>query len=227
VQSVDCTGADAVQGLLPLLVVLVSETDVLSKHLALPTHTSSTDPSKEGAAATEQQTQSPSFRVLAVVTLSASLALSTGFTASPTFALGLSSVIFAAVGFVLFEHALKSSSDDGTFHKTPQAPVNSSSLRSGPSDGPTKRRQLAVLRDVAAVVAVVCGLAAYLMEPRITSSTISWEPVYRFGGGSVKTVRHYKTVQLVLIIILVNTLVNAMTFLIVRLLSSRIILRVC
>jgi hypothetical protein len=78
-----------------------------------------------------------------------------------------------------------------------------------------------VLRDVAAVVAVVCGLAAYLMEPRITSSTISWDPVYRFGGGSIRTVRHYKTVQLVLVLILVNALINAMTFLIVRLLPTR------
>jgi hypothetical protein len=208
-----------------LLAVVASETDVLSKHLALPTHASSTDPSrpsKEGAAATEQQTHSPSFRILAVITLSASLALSTGFTASPTFALGLSSVIFAAVGFVLFEHALKSSSsDDDTFHKPSQAPTNSSFPRSGLSDWPTNRRQLAVLRDVAAVVAVVCGLAAYLMEPRITSSTISWDPVYRFGGGSIRTVRHYKTVQLVLVLILVNALINAMTFLIVRLLPTR------
>lgn len=213
-----CTDADNAQGLLPLLVVLLSETDVLSKHIALPTHASPTSPPKESAAATEQHFQSPSFRVLAVITVSASLALSTGFTTSPTFALGVSSVIFAAVGFVLFEQALRMSNDDGTFYKSPQISANGSPSRSGgPSDGSIRRQQLVVFRDVAVVMAAVCGLAAYFMEPRITSSIVSWEPIYRFGGGSVKTVRHYKTVQLVLVLVLVNTLINAMTFLIVRL----------
>ncbi|OAG06360.1 uncharacterized protein CC84DRAFT_1120220 [Paraphaeosphaeria sporulosa] len=210
----DKEGMWSTKGLLPLLVVLLSEIDVLPAHLALPTHASPTSPSKESAPTTEQHIQSPSFRLLSIATLSASLVLSTGFTASPTFALGVSSVIFAAVGFVLFDQALRTPSDGGTFHKSPQITADGSLSRAGTSDGPTKKQQLAVLRDLALVMALACGLAAYLMEPRITSSTISWEPVYRFGGGSVKTVRHYKTVKLVLVLILVNVLVNGMTFLI-------------
>lgn len=150
-----------------------------------------------------------------MITLSASLTLSTGFTASPTVALGISSDIFAAVGLILLENALKASGDDDVFNKPPSIAASGNSLHMGPSDGPMKKQQLFVLRDVAVVVTVVSGLAAYLMEPRLSSSTISWEPIYRFGGDSVKTVRHYKTVQLVLIFILVNTAVNMLTYLIV------------
>ncbi|KAJ4360964.1 uncharacterized protein N0V89_001533 [Didymosphaeria variabile] len=210
----DKEGTWSTKGLLPLLAVFLSGRGGLFKHLALPTHASSTNPAKESAAATEQQTQSPSVRILAVITLSASLALVTGFTASSTFALGISSVIFAAVGFVLFESALKSSSDDETFLESSQVPINRNLMRPGSGNGLIRREQFVVLRDVAVVMALVCGLAAYLMEPPITSSTISWEPVYRFGGDSVKTVRHYQTVQLVLVLILVNTLLNALIFLI-------------
>lgn len=212
-------GADVAQGLLPLLVVLFPETDALSKHLPLSTRSPPTNPSKESGSAADQYVFSPSFRVLAVAALSASLALSTGFTASPTFALGVSSVIFAAVGFVLFDQALKTSNKDGTSHKSPQILANGGLQRSGMGDEPTRKEQFAVLRDVAAIMVLACGLAAYLMEPQITSSTISWEPIYRFGGGAVKTVRHYKTVQLVLVLILVNTLINAMTFSLVSLLN--------
>ncbi|KAL5416439.1 hypothetical protein PMIN04_008149 [Paraphaeosphaeria minitans] len=210
----DKEGIGSNKGLLPLLVVLLSDTDALSMHLALPTHASPTSSSKESALTTEQHIQSPSFRLLAMITLSASLILSTGFTASPTFALGVSSVIFAAVGFVLFEQALRTSSHGGTFYKSPHISSNGSPPRAGTKDGSAKKQQLAVLRDVALAMALGCGLAAYLMEPQLTSSTISWEPVYRFGGGSVKTVRHYKAVQLVLVLIPINTLVNGMTFLI-------------
>ncbi|KAF1971988.1 hypothetical protein BU23DRAFT_590333 [Bimuria novae-zelandiae CBS 107.79] len=210
----DKEGIWATKGFLPLLIVFLSENDVLSKHLALPTHVLSADASKEGAANAEQQVQSPSYRLLVVLVVSASLALSTHFTAPVTVALGVSSVIFTAVGLVLFERTLKSAGNDDSVSRSPQASANGNSSRDKPSDEPTRKGQLVALRDVAVVMALVCGLAAYLIEPRITSDTISWEPVYRFGGGSVKAVRHYRTVQLILVLIPVNILTNALMFLI-------------
>lgn len=151
-----------------------------------------------------------------MLTLSASFALSTPFTASQTTALGISSVIFAAVGFVLLEQTIKSTANDEAMHKSPQITANGTASREKASDAPTKTQQLVALRDVAAVLALLCGLAAYFMEPRLGSEMVSWEPVYRFGGGTVKSVRHYRTVQLVMAFIVVNVFVNVLTFLMVR-----------
>lgn len=189
---------------------------MLARHLSLPIYTRPTDVAKEGAATSESQSQSTSFRLLAVLTLSASFALSTPFTASQTTALGISSVIFAAVGFVLLEQAIKSTASDEVSHKSPQIIANGTASREKISDAPTKTQQLVALRDVAAVLALLCGLAAYFMEPRLGSEMVSWEPVYRFGGGTVKSVRHYRTMQLVMVFIVVNVFVNVLTFLMVR-----------
>lgn len=189
---------------------------MLARHLSLPTYTRPTDVAKEGATAPDTQHQSASFRLLAVLTLSASFALSTPFTASQTTALGISSVIFAAVGFVLLEQTIKSTANDEAMHKSPQITANGTASREKASDAPTKTQQLVALRDVAAVLALLCGLAAYFMEPRLGSEMVSWEPVYRFGGGTVKSVRHYRTVQLVMAFIVVNVFVNVLTFLMVR-----------
>lgn len=198
--------------MLPLLVVLLTDNELLSKHLSLPTHTRSSHGPKEDAAA-DEQAQSPSFRVLAALTLSAGFALATSFAASPVIALGISSVMFAAVGFVLFEHAVKSSANDENTHK-PSQTTNNASREKG-DDAPTRAQQFVVLRDVALVMALVCGLAAYLMEPRISSDMVSWEPVYRFGETSMTAVRRYRTVRLVGAFVVVNVFINGLTFLMV------------
>ena len=200
-----------VQGLLPLLVVLLSDCDLLARHLSLPTHTRPAHGDKEGAAAGEQHSQAPSFRVLGALTLSAGFALATPFAAAPVVALGISSGMFAAVGLVLFEHAVRSSASDENSHKISQTAGNGAS-RERMDDAPTRAQQLVVLRDVALVMALVCGLAAYLMEPRITSDMVSWEPIYRFGETSMKAVRHYRTVQLVGVFVVVNVFINGLTF---------------
>lgn len=201
--------------------VFFSDNDLISRHLSLPSysaHAASTKSHSDNAANPEHR--APSARLLAVITLSAGLVLSTSGIAPPTFALGISSVIFAAVGLVLLESAVRSPIDDVS-QKSSTGFTSGTSQGQKDDDRPQRSQQLVALRDVAIVVVLICGLASYLIEPRITSSGISWEPIYRFGGDSVKSVRHYKTVQLVIVMILVNIIVNVLTFLMVSLFVFR------
>lgn len=74
------------QGILPLVVVLVSENETLSKYvLLLPTWKPlAADSPTDATSNSEKPSYLRCFRLLLVTTVSASLALATRFTSSPT-----------------------------------------------------------------------------------------------------------------------------------------------
>lgn len=80
------------------------------------------------------------------------------------------------------------------------------------SQSAQKDQQLASLRDLAVIMATICGLATYFVEPPISRDAISWEPVYRELQGDWKTLHYHRTVQQCLLMILVNTAVNWLLF---------------
>lgn len=155
----------------------------------------------------ETHSHSGSYRLLAALTLSASAVLAI-YTASTSSALGFSSVIFAATGFVLFEAAGKGEADD---RDTKTRGLASTTRRSSIS-GARKEQQLATLRDIAAIIMTTCGIASYFMEPSLTASSISWEPLYREYDQDWRTVHNHRILQQVLWMIPVNVLVNVLTF---------------
>jgi hypothetical protein len=188
---------------------------VLGKHFLLPAHRIVDDNVSNSSSSPEKQASVRSIGLLGIAALSATAALAVGFTTFPTSALALSSVIFAATALVLFEGALKSSKNDGDSRRGLMSANGTFSRRS--SQSAQKDQQLASLRDVAVIMAIMCGVAAYLVEPPISRNAISWEPVYRQLQGDWKTLHYHRTVQQCLVMILVNTVVNSLMFYMVSL----------
>ncbi|KAF2712869.1 glycosyltransferase family 90 protein [Pleomassaria siparia CBS 279.74] len=210
----DKEGVWSTKGVLSLFVVLATENGLWLKHTTLPSYFSP-DPDDspiESSSSTEESSRPGFFRILAVVTVSAAVALSTRYTTDPTSVLGLSSVIFTAAGLVLLERALKTTKDDTNTGGRGLMSANGTFSRRTSMEGAQKEQQLASLRDVAAVMAVICGAATYFMEPVIKSNAMTWEPVYRELRGDWKSMHYHRTVQQVLLMICVNVLANTLMF---------------
>ncbi|KAF2791010.1 glycosyltransferase family 90 protein [Melanomma pulvis-pyrius CBS 109.77] len=208
----DKEGIWSTKGLLPLLAVLVSENEFWSKHTSIPSYFTPDDSPIDSSLSAERSSRPGYFRLLAVVTVSAAAALATRFTTSPTSTLGLSSVIFTATGLVLFENALKTTKDDTDSGGRGLMSANGTFSRRDSMGGAQKEQQLASLRDVAAVITIICGIATYLMEPVIKSDAMTWEPIYRQLPGDWKTLHYHRTVQQVLLMICVDVLANILLF---------------
>jgi hypothetical protein len=206
------------EGLLPVLVVVASEIDFLGKHLALPSYFTPDDNASEGGPVLERQSSTRSFRLLGIATVSATAALATRYTTTTTTALGLSSVIFTAFGLVLFEGAIHNATEDSDSPRGLMSANGTFSRRS--PRGAQKERQLAALRDVAVVMAVLCGFASYVVEPAISPRAISWDPVYRQLQGDWKTLHYHRTIQLCVLMVFVNILVNTLLFFMVSTIAA-------
>jgi hypothetical protein len=194
--------------LLPVLVVLASQNDLLSKHLTLPSHRwLEHESGVDGGSNPEKQSRPASMRLLAVASVSATAALATRFTLLPTSTLGLCSVIFAATGLVFLETALNGSSD-GSHSRRGLVSANGTFSRPN-SHGAHRDEQLASLRDVALAIAVICGLAAYFVEPTVTPRAISWKPGY---GTNWITLTYHRTIEQCLLMIIVNFMVDSLMF---------------
>jgi hypothetical protein len=94
-------------------------------------------------------------------------------------------------------------SADGTFSRRRSA----SSSR--------KAQELAALRDVAAAMTVICGIAVYMMEPSVAPGAATWEPLYREFDRDWKTVHDFRTVRQVFLMTIVNVALNLLMFLVV------------
>lgn len=173
---------------------------MLLKQLALPTYTSIDSPEAKTNGLSDANSHTGSSRLLAALTISASVVLAI-YTASPTTVIGFSSVIFAAIGLVLFEAAARDAEHD----------IDSTGRSSVAGSESFGRQQLASTRDVAIMVATVCGIASVLMEPSITSTAITWEPVYRTYKQDWRDVHNYRILQRFLWTIPVNIIVNGFT----------------
>ncbi|KAF1996507.1 glycosyltransferase family 90 protein [Amniculicola lignicola CBS 123094] len=206
----DKEGTWSTKGLLPLLVVLISENEALSRHIALPSYFSD-DTSPDANPNNENRRNSRSYRLLVVMIISASSVLVARYTLATTISLGISSVIFTAAGLVLFENALKSPKDDAATARKGLVSANGTFSRRNSPEG-QKRQHLSTLRDVAAMIALVCGVATAIIEPAITPHIMSWEPVFRDIEGSWRDTHFHRVLKYTLWMILVNVFVNLSTF---------------
>ncbi|KAK1916114.1 hypothetical protein P3342_003929 [Pyrenophora teres f. teres] len=108
----DKHGIGATKAFLPFFAVLFSESDLLAKHLALPTYAVPDSPAGESKTTSERRNYTDSYGTLAVLTVTASAALGI-YTLSSTFVIGLSSAIFAAAGLVILESTIRATGEDG------------------------------------------------------------------------------------------------------------------
>ncbi|KAF2009190.1 glycosyltransferase family 90 protein [Aaosphaeria arxii CBS 175.79] len=207
----DKEGIWSMKGLLPLLVVLLSRSDMVLKHAGLPSYTSIDDLQSDGTTSLEKR-QGGSFRTLTVVTISAFAALASRYTLGTTTALSLSSVIFTATGLVLFENALKGPQEESDDGRRGLMSANGTYLRHRSLQGVQREQHFACLRDISVVIMVACSAGTYLFEPSINSRAISWEPVYRHFWGDWKSIHYQRTVEQCLLMILVNVLVNILLY---------------
>jgi hypothetical protein len=195
----------------------VSENELLSRHLNLPTHARSD--STDSTSSPEKPSGKRPADLLVTLTIAASAALGIYIT-STTSALGISSAIFAASGLVLFEIAARGTKDDSDNGTSGLMLADGSFSRRGSVSSSRKVQELAALRDVAAAITVICGIAVYMMEPSIAPGAATWEPMYREFDRDWKTVHDYRTVRQVLLMIIINVASNILLYLIVSALSS-------
>jgi hypothetical protein len=205
------------QSLLPLLVVLFSSNDLLPKLAALPIHDTHDDAAKEPYTAADPQSLVGSRRILAAVTISSSAVLAV-YSVPTTSALGASSAVFAAIGLVFFERAVRGMEDEemnGTHGSIPATAVQTG--RSADS-GPPQEQQLAAFRDVATVLVTICGLTSILMEPSITSAISRGPATKKYDHGWTKA---YDLVIMhrIFWMLPVNILTNALMYIVVSVLS--------
>lgn len=192
------------QGLLPVLTVLLSGNELLPKLLTLPTHAPHHDEMKDANNSNEQASHAPPYRLLTVLTISASVVLAC-YTVSTTTALGISNVIFAATGLVLFEIVTTS------VDQLDSDATRGLALTNGT---PSSQQQLVAVRDVAVVLVVICGIASSLMEAPLKDA-ISWEPAYSAYNRDWKTLHDYRILQSIIWTIPVKVSVNVLMFIIV------------
>lgn len=148
------------------------------------------------------------------LTIAASAATSIYIT-STTSALGISSAIFAASGLVLFEIAIRGAKDDNEGGARGLMSADGSFSRRGSVGSSRTAQELAALRDVAAAITVICGIAVYMMEPSVAPGAATWEPLYREFDRDWKTVHDFRTVRQVFFMTIVNVALNLLMFLIV------------
>jgi hypothetical protein len=204
------------QSLLPLLVVLLSTNDLLPKLASLPMHDTHDDAAKEPHTATDPPSFAGSFRLLAAATVSSGAILA-AYSVPTTSALGTSSAIFAAIGLVLLERAVRGIEDEdsnGTYSSISMTGVQSG--RSATS-GPPKEQQLAALRDFAAIMATICGLTSILVEPSIIGA-VSRGPSKKHDHGWTRAY-DFMIMQRIFWMLPVNILSNALAYIIVSGLS--------
>jgi hypothetical protein len=205
------------QSLLPLLVVLLSTNDLLPKLASLPIHDTHDHATKESHNATDSQSFAGSFRLLAAATVSSGAILA-AYSVPTTSALGTSSAVFAAIGLVLLERAVRGVEDEesnGTYSS-----ISTPAVQSGRSavSRPPKEQQLAALRDFAAVMATICGLTSMLVEPSIVSTISRGPSTEQYDHGWTKAY-DFMIMQRIFWMLPVDILTNALLYIIVSGLS--------
>jgi len=206
----DKQGTWTTKALLPLAVSFISRHERLSTYIKSPTHTVLDNPLTETKTSTQQSTHSKSYSLLVTLTLAAGAVLAL-YTVSTTLLLGLSSVMFAAFGLVLLEYAVRIKEGN----RDDAAPVHTLLGRRITINATCNIQQLAVLRDVAAVMALACGLATYLMEPPMASTSITWEPVYRTYKMDWREIHNHRMLLRVLWTLPTNVMANILAFLMI------------
>jgi hypothetical protein len=198
-------------------VVLFSTHDVLPKLAALPMHDDHDGTTKEPHATADAPSYAGSFRLLVAVTVSSSAVLAV-YSVPTTTALGTSSAIFAAIGLVLFERAVRGIEDEDLSATHGSMPATGAQLGWTAAGEPPKEQQLAALRDIATALATICGLISVLMEPSITSAVSRGPSTNKYDQGGTK-VNDVMTMQRIFWMLPVNVLANALMYIIVSTIS--------
>ncbi|OCL06419.1 glycosyltransferase family 90 protein [Glonium stellatum] len=199
------------KALLPGLVFLLFETEFWPKTGTLPNLLPLDGHLVENHSSAEKGTHTKSFRLLTIITISAGAVLSTPFITSPTSALGLSSVLFNAAGLVLFESAIKNTKNEKNAGSRGFVSANGTFSRRNSQDGVQQEHYITSLRDAAAIIAISCGAAAYLMEG-FRTDVLAWDPEIAKLEGNWKLVQNHRMIEQCVLMILVRTLESILLF---------------
>lgn len=189
-----------------MLAILLSQNDLLSEHLTLPSFSILNGSAEGPKSAQDLAHTSGSYKLLVASVTCAGVALAiNAYTAPSTFMLGTSSVIFAATGLVLFGSLVTTQEDDL---------INSNALSDSQdsANGATWAQNLAVLRDVAIALFIICSVACYFMEVSIVSTSISWDPAYHQYARDWTSVYNHRILLRILSSIPVHILLNYLTY---------------
>lgn len=206
----DREGIWTTRGLVPLFVVLLSDNPLLCKYTTLPSYTPPPELTVENAPVPDR-TQSTSFRLLAVTVVAATIVLASNFTSPTTFALGLSSAIFTATALVIVESASKATKDDSSGRAGPVS-ANGSFSRRLPNQDLHKDHCMALLRDMAAIMTLACGVAVFLMEPRLRPERSDGAPLPHGLPKGWKELQQHRTFQQVVLMVFVTGVINFLIF---------------
>lgn len=191
---------------------MISENELLSRHITLPTYARG-DSTDSNNASEKPSSKRPS-DLLVTLTIAASAALGV-YVTSTTSALGISSAIFAASGLVMLEVAVRGTKDDSEGGPRGLVSADGSFSQRASVTSSRKAQDLAALRDIAAAMTVICGIATFMIEPSVAPGAATWEPLYREFDRDWKTVHDFRTVRQVLFMVVVNAVLNLFMFLIV------------
>jgi hypothetical protein len=159
----------------------------------------------------EKGTHTGSSRLLIIVTLSAGAVLSTPFITSPTSALGFSSAFFTAAELVLLENAIKHTKDEKNAGSRGLVSANGTFSRRNSLDGAQQEHYITSLRDVAAVITISCGAAAFFMEG-FRADVLTWGPEIAKLEEDWKLVQNHRMIKQCVLMILVGTLEKILLF---------------
>jgi hypothetical protein len=163
-------------------VYFLLKTDLWTKTGIVPAFIILGDHTLDNQSSTDKNTSTASSRLIFVVTTSAAIVLGTPYNTFPTSVLGLSSAIFTAAGLVFFEHAITSTKDAEKTSSRGPVSANGSFSRRQSISSVKQKHSLASLRDVAIVMAVIIGAAAFFVESFRTDA-ITWDQkIFELGG---------------------------------------------
>lgn len=115
----------------------------------------------------------------------------------------------------MFEIAVRGTKDDNEGSARGLMSADGSFSRRGSVSNSRKAQELAALRDVAAAITLICGLATFMIEPAVAPGAATWEPLYREFDRDWKTVHDFRTVRQVFFMIVINVASNLFMFLVV------------
>ncbi|OCK82238.1 glycosyltransferase family 90 protein [Lepidopterella palustris CBS 459.81] len=207
----DKEGIWLTKALLPALVYLISKTEIWTNAGASTAIAAHEMQSLDAQPNLEKTKHAASSRLLGIATLSAATVLTTPFITSPTSALGFCSVLFTAIGLTSFEMAISSAKDEKSNGNRGFVSANGTFSRRNSLNGAQQAHYFTSLRDVAAVVGIICGAATLLMESFRTDALI-WNPKISELGGDWKLVQPPRIIEQCVLMIVEGSVEKVLLF---------------
>ena len=112
---------------------------------------------------------------------------------------------------MLFENAIKHTKDDKIAGSRGFVSANGTFSRRNSLDGAQQEHYITSLRDVAAVITISCGAAAFFMEG-FRADVLTWGPEIAKLGEDWKLVQNHRMIKQCVLMILVGTLEKILLF---------------